>query len=195
MSNLLLMLVFMLTVGCAGMTGKYHPVTWAAIDRVLIYEPVDTKIYGYGNKDIEVTYTPDIYAAGTKFSFKNKTKEVIKIIWNESVFIDETGSTEPVFHNGVKLIDRSGIQPPSVILPGGIYTDRLIPISGVSMPSTMWKYYPVCGKMSLYAYKVDMKPCLNKSLGYFITYEVNGKKKNFTVKFKLKETRPIKKKK
>lgn len=154
------------------------------------YEPVGAKSFEFKNEDIQITYVPNIENAGTAFSIHNLSSKPIKIIWDETLFINESGESEQVFHSGVVIKDRTQHQVPSIILPKGKLTDEIISIDNVYFGVANWRYLPVCGTVlngglfTSRAFTLDAKSCENKTLGYFITYEIGGKKKTATVKFK-----------
>lgn len=46
------------------------------------------------------------------FQIENRTDHSIKVIWDESVFIDRDGTAEPVMHQGTKYAEASDSKPP-----------------------------------------------------------------------------------
>jgi hypothetical protein len=61
----------------------------------------------------------------------NKSEQVIKLIWDESVFIDMVGQSSRMMQNDVLTINKDGIQPPAVIPSGRRLTSRVHPASNV----------------------------------------------------------------
>ena len=81
------------------------------------FQPVDSKSYFVEDKNLWINYSPTITDAGVSVQFKNKRDKVIKIIWDESVFMSPGGSSEGIFHAGVTIADRSAPKPATVIPP------------------------------------------------------------------------------
>lgn len=165
------------------------------------YKPVKSKLFGVETKELSITYVPDLVDAGTSFQFKNKTNNAIKIIWDETTFIDRLGHPKKIFHSGVKIVDRNGPQLPTVIPPNTQISDDLISTDKVhylrysDTPSlNRWAYNPLCGTIEQqenYTMKiVDDSHCIGKTFGYFITYEIKGKKKHTTAKFVYVSKKP-----
>jgi len=65
------------------------------------------------------------------FQFQNKTDHSLKIIWDETAFIDQTGKSGRVAHQGVKYVDRNASQPPSVVPAHGTLEDFVLPTDRV----------------------------------------------------------------
>lgn len=172
--------------GCstASMWEGYNMRTMVKENSNRIYESIDSKQFEFENADLKVNYSPDITDAGTSFVFKNKTKKVIKIIWDEVAYIDPSGVSHPVFHSGVQISNRSAPKVPTIIIPEGTLSDDIISIDAVDWADNGWKYEPICGERSIYLHTLDDKNCADKLFSYFITYEIDAVKKNFTVKFK-----------
>lgn len=65
------------------------------------------------------------------FILENNTQHTMRLIWDEAAFIEPTGSSGRVMHEGVKYIDRNNSQPPSVIPRNGQLTDLVLPTRNV----------------------------------------------------------------
>lgn len=72
------------------------------------------------------------------FRIENKTPHTIKIVWDESAFIDITGAAQRVMHAGVKYVDRNSAQPSSVIPGRGFIEDFAVPAEHVYLASGMY---------------------------------------------------------
>lgn len=154
-----------------------------------VYEPIGTKSFELNTSNLRVAYTPDIAESGNSFEFVNKSNKPIKIIWDESSFVHPGGDSEKVFHSGVKLKNRSGSQPPSIIPPGAKLTDVVIPASKVEFKDygaygARWEYAPLCGTKGTTSHRLDDASCIGKTFAYFFTYQVGEKKKTVNLKFK-----------
>lgn len=193
MKTLVVAVLTLLIVGCA-LPGNYNNRTIVAVKHSRIYEPVGAKEHKYEDKNIIITYTPDIVDAGNEFQFINKTNEVLKIIWDESLYLDPSGQSTRVFHAGVKIADRDQSQVPSIIPPKGALNDFIASNSNITFTAGDyggWVYVPICGARNSFTHDLDDSQCLGKIFGYMITYESAGKKKNVTLKFKYVSKKPL----
>jgi len=64
------------------------------------------------------------------FRITNKTDTSTKLIWDE-VSLVQFGKTQRVMHVGVKYVDRNSSQPASVIPPGSVLEDMVLPSDNV----------------------------------------------------------------
>lgn len=78
-------------------------------------------------KDQSISITWELRDKEIYFDLINKSDGTIKIIWDEAAYIDPSGQTEKVFHNGVKYIDRNGPQPATSIIKGAKLRDLVTP--------------------------------------------------------------------
>lgn len=85
--------------------------------------------YSYEDDMIKIIWLP----LSTQFSFtlQNKTDHSIKIIWDEAVYVDQNGSSGRVMHAGVKYIDRSNPQPPTVVVKNANIDDIVVPTDNI----------------------------------------------------------------
>jgi hypothetical protein len=167
-------------------TGDYNQRTWVRVEHKRTYEPIGTKSFSVEDANLSIIYVPDIVDAGVSLSFINKTEKPIKIIWDESAYISPANTSNRVFHAGIKITDRMQSNPPSLIPPKGNIEDIITPVEGVDWSSTLnkWEYYPLCGERSVYLHTLDDSKCVNQIFGFYITYEVDGKKAHLNLKYK-----------
>lgn len=86
------------------------------------------------------------------FELRNKTTHSIKIIWDETVYVDELGESKRVMHSGVKYSEKNNSQPPTVIPRGTTVTDMIVPVDNVSYGSgSGWKEKPLLPNQTLSA--------------------------------------------
>lgn len=64
---------------------------------------------------------------GLSIRFANKSADTVEIDWNRTVILDPSGRTHPVIHRGVRLADRGGSVPPSVVPAGAVLDDFVFP--------------------------------------------------------------------
>ena len=78
---------------------------------------------------------------GFTFNLRNVSTTSIKIVWNETVYVDAFGNTSKLMHNGIKYAEREGDQPATTVLRNAKITDNLFPTDKVYLPSIQqgWK--------------------------------------------------------
>jgi len=93
--------------------------------KVVNFQDQGVTKYSYEDGLIKIIWLP----LNTQFSFNllNKSDHSIKIIWDEAVYVNENGSSQKVFHSGVKYIDRNNTQPPTTIVKGASIDDLIMP--------------------------------------------------------------------
>ncbi len=123
----------LLLVGCI----RIRTIRWYDLALERVERPVETK-QRYG-EDIFIDERTCVYedalmrilfSTGAKsicFSVINKTDRSIKIIWDESAYIDENKSSHRVMHAGVRYISRDEPQTPSVVPAGSKLEETIYP--------------------------------------------------------------------
>jgi hypothetical protein len=62
----------------------------------------------------------------------NKTDLALKLVWDESAFVDRDGSSTKVTRQGLEAGNRTDTIPPSIIPPGGVLSHVAIPTNLVA---------------------------------------------------------------
>lgn len=110
------------------------------------------------------------------FVLTNRSQSLIRLIWDESVFIDQKGRTHRAMHEGIRFIERDRPMPPTPIPPGARLEDLFYPVTYVEYISGRyggWNQNPL--------YKdTDQVPF---SLGIFMTLEIGSAKRGFSYRF------------
>ena len=91
-------------------------------------EDGETK-YSYEDEMIKIIWIP--LRKQFTFALENKTDHSIKIIWDEAVFVDASGSSERVMHSGVKYTDRNSPQTPTIVVRNANISDVILPTNNV----------------------------------------------------------------
>ena len=65
------------------------------------------------------------------FILENKSEHTVKIIWDDAVYIDITGTSQKVMHSGVKYTDRNNSQIPTVVIKNVKIEDLVSPTNNV----------------------------------------------------------------
>ncbi len=110
------------------------------------------------------------------FVLTNRGQLVIRVIWDESAFVDQNARTHRVMHEGIRFIERDRPMPPTPIPPGAKLADLLFPVSYVYFVSGSyggWRQNPL--------YKdSDTIPF---TLSTLLTLEIGPQKRSFTYVF------------
>jgi len=81
----------------------------------------------YTFEDDIIKTTWFVTSSNIYFDLKNKTDHLIKIIWDEAVFVDQNGESHSVMHSGTKYIDRNNPKSPTTIVRNGKISDIVFP--------------------------------------------------------------------
>lgn len=139
------------------------------------------------------------------FSLKNKTDNVMKIIWDESSIV-QFGTSHKVMHSGVKYIDRNSSQPPSVIPPQASIDDILLPANNIYYREGYYSQYSsIAGgweKNDLFPMHDLNKPEIKEtivnlkgqSFSIYLPIQYLGKTLDYTFNFAITNVSPIIKK-
>ena len=139
MRNLLLLLIgFVLVIsGCVGMQtgGKLYTQT--------AYEYTETENSTYSDKNITASISPikgswNAYK-GFNINIQNKTKKEIKIIWNESYYLDDGRQNGNFMLEGMRFVDRNSSIKDDIVLPGKSVTFSVWPINNANFTHT-WDF-------------------------------------------------------
>lgn len=84
----------------------------------------------FDDQKISINWLPTAKQFG--FLLENKSDHSIKIVWDETVFVDENAGNHKIMHSGIKFTDRGSSQPPTVIVKGGKLEDLIYPIDYAS---------------------------------------------------------------
>jgi hypothetical protein len=154
-----------------------------------VYTDENIKIeFGFGKTELD-------------FELKNLTNNPIKVIWDEVSFIQfEEGKR--IFHKGVKYIDRSNPQVPTIIPVGTTLSDLICPIDNVSydagyyysslaqksaewVTSSLW-FSNDYNKLSIREGAMKLK---GEKYSLLMPMEINGVKKNYTFEFEITDVK------
>jgi len=85
--------------------------------------------YSFEDGLVKIVWLPSSSQFG--FILTNKTSHSVKIIWDETVYVDESGMSKRVMHSGVKYINKSNPQPPTTVVRGATISDIVFPTDNV----------------------------------------------------------------
>lgn len=146
--------------------------------KIINFEDEGTTKYRYEDDMIEIIWLP--LSTQFAFSLKNKTDHSIRIIWDEAVYVDQNGSSGRVMHSGIKYIDRSNPQPPTVVVKNANIDDMILPTDNVYYVSGKyggWRTKP------LFPNRAASQEELNK-----LTQEYIGKEVKVLLPLEIQET-------
>lgn len=151
------------------------------------YTAINAKDFKYEDKNIVFTYVPTSYGSSVPISIQNKSDKAVKILWDETTFINQSGQSEKVIHEGVRLLERNSSTPPSIVPPHANIQDAITPTSKIEWSGSNWQQSVICGDEGevFNGMLHNDEHCLNQTFGLFITYEIEGKKNSFGIKYKL----------
>jgi hypothetical protein len=186
MNCFLMCLITILLSGCAT-TGNHctHSATMT--------EPVYSKAHTYSDNDFSIRF--NLEPTRIRYELDNSTNSVIRINWDEVLFINSTGISMRIMHGGVNYSDRYLSQIPSIIPPKTVSIDILIPPTNVFFDvnksniskSTKYVHFSSSqfgGWKELYLFPDN---CDNCNFGLYFPLIINGKKKDLYFRFKLDE--------
>lgn len=136
------------------------------------------------------------------FNLTNKTSEPIKILWDNSAYIDIFRTSHRVMHKGVRFVERDRVQPPTTVAPDTGIDDLIIPVDNVVSVTSDTHYIfsqstinlvPVgdgLGWMAMplfpsYGEGKDEELYKGKQFGILLALDTGNKTKNYLFKFKI----------
>jgi hypothetical protein len=120
------------------------------------------------------------------FKLTNKTRYSLKVLWDEASYLDAGGQSHRVMHNGVKYIDRSLTEPPSVVIRGGSLEDVVLPIDYVYGNGADWiegPFFP--GRFD------HAKQLTGKSVQILLPLEVEGVVNEYIFLFRINDVEAV----
>jgi hypothetical protein len=114
------------------------------------------------------------------FGILNKGELVARLDWNQAAFVDWTGRSHSVIHQGVKFADKGAAMPPTVIPPGSRIEDGILPADNVSMGTRSWITEDLLPSGAAGA------ALLGKTFGVFLPIIVDGKTLDYSFTFRVK---------
>lgn len=154
---------------------------------VSLQEDGKSKI-SYEDDLIQIVWLP----LSTKFSFnlKNKTDHSIKIIWDEAVYVNENGSSGRVMHSGVKYVDRTNPQPPTVVVKNATIDDIIVPTDNIYYISGQyggWRTNPLFPNKAATQDELNnlSQNYINKTVSVLLPLQIEDTVNEYLFKFKV----------
>lgn len=155
MNKLLVIIFILFFTGCM-MTHVHYDIGLKEVERpsdakksfgeqkIVRFEEEGITKYRFEDGTINIVWSPSSSQFG--FFLTNKTSHSIKIIWDEAVYVDESGMSKKIMHSGVKYIDRNNPQPPTTVVRGATISDIVFPTDNVYFESGKyggWRELPL----------------------------------------------------
>lgn len=159
-----------------------------------------SSVMTFSDEKIDASFT--VGRKSISFTIKNKTDDVMKIIWDESSIV-QFGKTHKVMHSGVKYIDRNGAQTPSVIPPHASIDDIALPSDNVYYrEGTYSQYYSNPGgweEHDLFStsdlnkdeYKNMILSFKGQKFSLYLPIQTQGKTLDYNFNFIIRNVEPI----
>lgn len=153
------------------------------------------KIFSDSSFDDEyVFFKWNLTGAQAGFSLENKESNSIKIIWDDSIFVDADNVSKKIIHEGVKFVDRSSFIPPTVIAGGSKIKDFIVPSDSIEISNSDvgWETKGILPHFLMGTdpegyLKKQYRPFIGKTLKVLIVIESHGNKFEYTFNFLIKD--------
>lgn len=146
-------------------------------------------------EDDKIAFTFFIGDKEVNFKAKNKTNEVMKIIWDEATLV-QFGKAKKVMHSGVKYTDRNSSQPASTIPSGASIDDLMMPTDNVYFSSGQyggWREQDLFPTQDLNEdkYKQSILNSKGQKFSVYIPVQYQGKTLDYTFEFEITDVQPL----
>lgn len=120
---------------------------------------------------------------------KNKGATAIQIPWDSVSLVGVDGQAQRVIHTGVKLIEKSQTQAPTIVPPGAVHSDEITPADNIHYESGQyggWRIEPILPNLG-----ERQSTYVGKRISVFLPIDVGGKRREY--KFDLEITAVVEK--
>lgn len=111
-----------------------------------------------------------------QFSVTNNSKDMIKLIWDDTVFVDLDSQPCRVIHYGVRYDEAEKTMAPSLIPPGSTLRDAMAPANRILWTGKSWVERALVSRP---------KEAIGKNIAFFMCFEKNGWKKYIEFRFEI----------
>lgn len=115
------------------------------------------------------------------FSLYNKTSNVMRLIWDESAYIDQDNSSHKLIILGMRYIERDKPIPPTVIPPNSKIENIIYPSDYIKWSGKDWCSEPIFDEKQISNIKTD--EIVN--FGVFMMLEIDGERKSYNFLFEI----------
>lgn len=118
-----------------------------------------------------------------EFVLQNKTSKAMKLIWDESVYIDAGRKMHKLIPVGKRYLERDEATPPSLIPPNSKIDNIIYPADYIYFVKGWERHSLFYGGQLFGGLKTGENRIIN--CGAFITIEIDGEKKNYNFEFEI----------
>jgi hypothetical protein len=136
--------------------------------------PAKSNVLGYSDGQMDIAFIISKTQIG--IVIKNNSSSGAKINWDELSFISPINRASRVVHSGIRLVERNNAQAPTMIPPGSVITDSIIPSENISY-NNGWEEGDL--------FSGDRMSYNGQVFGVYFPIEIGGKKKEYSFKFKI----------
>lgn len=116
-------------------------------------------------------------AKQVSFELTNKTKHSIKLIWDDAAFVDTSGESHRVIHQGIKYTAKDSPQPPTTVVHGTTISELIYPADYVTMSKYSYKWNEqdlLLASFTDYGWNSESIPIYQKGVKNYVgkTYKV-----------------------
>jgi len=100
-------------------------------------------LYSYIDDYISILF--DVREFDVKFNLSNRSKNTLKIIWDDAVFVDISGQSDRIIHEGTTLSKKNDPLSPTVLIANASIIDILVPSKCIYMSPILneWEQLPI----------------------------------------------------
>ncbi|MEA3369003.1 MAG: PDZ domain-containing protein [Candidatus Ratteibacteria bacterium] len=168
--------------GCATVGPKFY-MAISMIEPREIYPAYDQNGYiRFEDENIKIKFIVGEKKIG--FNLENKSNGPVKILWDNSAYIDVRNTSHRIMHQGVRYIERDRVQPPTSIAPSTSIDDLILPVDNVvSVYGGGWKTAPLFPALG--EEEKNEQFYRGKQFGILMALDINNNIKNYLFKFKI----------
>lgn len=146
--------------------------------------------YEYEDDMIRVVWTP--MRERFHFILTNKTSQSIKIIWDETVYVNHKGISNKILHTGVKYSEKEDSQPPTVVVSKSRTEQQILPVDNVYWVSGEyggWKTKPLFSYRASSQEQLDdvTNQYIGKDVQIVLPLEIQGQVNEYIFRFRIED--------
>lgn len=173
LSVIMLLLCAVLLSGCT-----------AYMARILPQPPMDSTGF-YEDNDISIDFDLAI-TDYISFVVRNRSSDVITLLWDDVSIVDADGNVSRVIHYGVKYIDAGKSMPPISIPPGAELDELVIPANRVYYSSGEWRTMSIVPGLKTWCFSYSsMQQYHGKTVTILLPFLVGNERRNYTFIFMI----------
>lgn len=136
--------------------------------------------------DSNVTVNFVYYEKSLGFSIKNNSKKMLRVNWDNCIF--QLLTPQRVIHAGIKYIDKSNPQTPSVIPPYSTIEDNVTPAENIYYIAGQYGGWQIKNLLPLYTSdtsKYNPMILKGRDIIFYLAIEADKEKYNYAFRFRI----------